>query len=241
VSTSSHVSPISLLEGMSVLSLESGNKLGQISDLFIDPINGVLIGITLSMPDGSVGALSQTEIYSFGKDAVMARSEGSIQPWDESILQAGQEASKLIGTKIITESGDVLGQITNVFVTLRPPPQILYEARNSIIDKLLGREFFLPASVGHALSDDATRLVVPDATPDIAVSDLAELVSKEIEVKSYDPAAESTGIYDDDDTVIVRQDEDETVIVRQEEDETVVRIRRDEDDTVLRPPRVQED
>jgi uncharacterized protein YrrD len=223
MSASRNVSPINDLKGMSVLSLDSGNELGRLAGLFIDPINGLLLGITLSMPDGSIGGLSHSEIHSFGRDAIMARSDGT----NNSALHGGQEASKLIGTKIITESGDVLGRITNVFVTLRPPPQVLYEARNSIIDKLLGREFYLPASVGHALSDDATRLVVPDAATDIAMSDLAELVGQNVEVRSYEPDAEPSGIYDDDDTVIVRDDEDETV----------VRLRNDEDDTVLRPPR----
>ena len=222
-----NVYPINVLKGMSVVSLDSGNKLGDIADLFIDPINGVLLGVTLVTPEGTVGGLPQTEIYSFGRDAVMVRASGSITSWDDSIPQGGQEASKLVGTKIITESGDVLGQITNVFVTMRPPPQILYEARHSIIDKLLGREFYLPAAVGHALSDDATRLIVPDATADIAVSDLAELVGRDIEVRSYDPVAERT-------------DEDDTVIVMNDEEETVVRLRNDEDDTVLRLPRPQD-
>ncbi|PYS98324.1 MAG: hypothetical protein DMF63_16875 [Acidobacteria bacterium] len=224
-----HVYPISVLKGMSVVSLDSGNKLGQIADLFIDPINGVLLGITFSTPEGGIGRLSHADIYSFGRDAIMVRAGDSIEPWDDSNLQSGQQAGKLIGTKIITESGDVLGQITNVFVTMRPPPQILYEIRNSIIDKLLGREFFLPASVGYALSDDATRLIVPDATTDIAVSDIAELVDREIEVRSYDPVAERS---DEDDTVIV---------VRDDEDETVVRLRNEEDDTVLRLPRRSEE
>jgi uncharacterized protein YrrD len=218
------VCPINDLKGMSVLSLDSGNKLGYIADLFIDPINGVLLGATLSMPDGSVGGLSHGEIHSFGRDAVMARTDGSIAAWDDTVLRGGREASKLIGTKIITESGDVLGQIADVFVTMKPPPHILYEVRNSIIDKLLGREFFLPASVGHALSDDATSLIVPDFTADVATSDLSELVGQSIEVRSYDPAGE-------------RSDEDDTVIVRDDEEETVVRFGSDEEDTVLRPPR----
>ena len=222
-----NVYPIDVLKGMSVVALDSGNKLGQIADLFIDPINGVLLGITLLTSEGTVAGLSQTEIYSFGRDAIMVRAGGAVASWDGSILEGGEEASKLIGTQIITESGDVLGQITNVFVTMRPPPQILYEVRHSIIDKLLGREFFLPASVGHALSDDATRLIVPDATTDIAVSDLAELVGRDLEVRSYDPVAE-------------RSDDDDTVIVRDDEDETIVRFGRDEDDTVLRLPRLQD-
>ncbi|MEO6334427.1 MAG: hypothetical protein ABIO91_05520 [Pyrinomonadaceae bacterium] len=233
------VSPMSLLTGMTVVSLATGNELGKILDLFIDPINGVLLGVTLVLSDGRRAGLAQGEIYSFGKDAVMVQSEQSITPLDNGELAGGQQASKLIGTKIITESGEILGHITNIFVTLKPPPQILYEARQSILDKLLGREFFLPASVGHALSDDAARLVVPDVTSEMAVSDLSNLVDHGIQVRSFDPAGARAGSSPrEDDTVLVAPDEDETVVRFRDEDETVVRLRGEDDDTVLRhPPR----
>ena len=229
------VSPINLLTGMTVLSLSTGNELGRILDLFIDPINGVLSGVSLSTSDGRVMGLGQDAIYSFGRDAVMVRDDAVLAPLDSGILGAGQPASKLIGTKIITEGGDILGHITNVFVTLKPPPHILYEGRRSLLDKLLGREFFMPASIGHALSDDAARLVVPNETADIAVSDLSNLVGQGIEVRSYNPAAEpGKSTPRDDDTIVVGFDDDETVVRHREDgDETVVRLR-DGDDTIVR-------
>lgn len=231
------VSPMSLITGMTVVSLATGNELGKILDLFIDPINGVLLGVTLALSDGSRAGLSQPEIYSFGKDAVMVQSEQSVTPLDNGELPGGQQASKLIGTKIITESGDLLGHITNIFVTLKPPPHILYEARQSILDKLLGREFFLPASVGHALSDDAARLVVPDVTIEMAVSDLSNLVDQGFQVRSFDPTVARPGSSArEDDTILVAPDEDETVVRFRDEDETVVRFRDEDDDTVLRYP-----
>ena len=226
------VSPISLLTGMTVLSLASGNKLGQILDLFIDPINGVLTGVTLSTPEGNVGELPYTEIYSFGRDALMAKEDKSVRLVDPAGSTPGQPASKLIGTKIIAESGDILGQISNIYVTLKPPPRIIYEARNSILDKLLGREFFIPASVGHALSDDASRLVVPDSTMEIAHSQLADLVDQRIEVRSFDTTGPRASGREDD-TIIIGADDDETVVRFRDEDETVVRVG-DDDDTVVR-------
>jgi uncharacterized protein YrrD len=230
------VSPMSLLTGMPVLSMATGNEIGQILDLFIDPINGVLLGVTLLLGDGRLAGVTQDEIYNFGKDAVMIRSDESIIPLENGALEAGTQASKLIGTKIITESGDLLGQITNIFVTLKPPPHILYEARQSILDKLLGREFFLPASVGYALSDDGARLVVPDVTPDIAASDLSSLLSQHIEVRSFDDTGAKASFSRDDHTIPILIDDDETVVRFRDEDETVVRLG-DDDDTVLRLPR----
>ncbi|HVF30803.1 MAG TPA: PRC-barrel domain-containing protein [Pyrinomonadaceae bacterium] len=235
------VAPTSSLTGMTVVSLASGNDLGRITDLFVDPSSGVLLGVTLSMLDGRAGEIPNVEIYNIGRDAVMVRALESIAPPEAGVLDRGQSASKLIGTKIITESGDVLGHITNVFVTLKPPPHILYEARQSLLDKLLGREFFIPASVGHALSDDYARLVVPDVTTELAASDLASLIEQRIEVRTFDAGAERQSTDNDDtilvsvdeDATLVRFDEDETVVRFDDEDETVVRIG-DDDDTVLR-------
>ena len=150
--------------------------------MFIDPVNGIPLGVTLSQTDGRISGLLFDEIYSFGRDAVMAKTEQSIRLLDTDVLDAGRPASKLIGTKIITESGDMLGQISNVYVTLKPPPYILYEATQSVLDRLLGREFFLPASLGQALSDDCTRLVVVDITAEIADANLANFVGQRIEV-----------------------------------------------------------
>jgi hypothetical protein len=119
----------------------------------------------------------------------------------------------------------LIGQIANVFVTLKPPPRILYEARQSILDKFLGREFFVPAAVGHALSDDAARLVVPDITTEIATPDLESLIGQNFEVRSFDPSAPDPAVpFREDDTILI------------DEDETVVRFGED-DDTVLRNPR----
>ncbi len=228
------VSPINLLSGMAVLSLTTGNKLGHILELFIDPINGVLSGMTLSTPEGRIAGLGQEDIYSFGRDAVMVTSDEAVTYLDNRAFSRGQQASKLIGTKIITQSGDVLGHITNIFVTLKPPPHILYAAGQSLLDKLLGREFFIPASIGHALSDDAARLVVPNDTADIATSDLASLLGEGLQVRSYDPAAEPAPFSGrEDDTILVGFDSDETVVRPRDEDETVVRLR-DDDETVVR-------
>jgi uncharacterized protein YrrD len=219
------VSPIHLLTGMTVLSLTTGNKLGQILDLFIDPINGVLSGVTMLTPDQRIVALGREAIHSLGRDALMVTSDESVAPLDSGVLGTAQQASKLIGTRIITESGDLLGRITKIFVTLKHPPYILYEARRSFLDTLLRRGFFIPASVGHALSSDAALLVVPDETRDTATTDLASLLGQGIQVRSYDPSAEPIRSIDrEDDTIIVGVDDgDETIVRFRDDDETIVR------------------
>lgn len=221
------VAPVSELNGKTVLSLATGNQIGQVTDVLIDPISGVLLGLILSATAGGEAGLPIEKVYNIGRDAIMAISEDSLVAPESGELIPGEPVSRLVGTKIITDSGEVLGQISDVFAVLKPPPRIFYEVQQSLLDRLLGRAFFIPASLGHALSDDFARLVVPDITVDIANPDLLELVEQRIEVRTYDTETE-----DPDETIPVFVDEDETV-VRVDEEETLVRIG-DDDDTVIR-------
>jgi uncharacterized protein YrrD len=222
------VLPINSLIGMPVLSLATGNKLGQVEDLFIDPVNGVLLGITLVKTDGVHGSLGYDDVYSFGHDAIMARADVSVRPPEQSGFAGGVHAKDLVNTKIITESGNILGQIAGVFVTLKPPPLIVYSVRDNMLDKLLGREFFILAASGHALSDDNERLVVPDETAAASAPTIAALINKDLSVRSFPPNDTGGRVVDDDPTLLTPpgNSEFETVITG-DDDDTVIRLRRD--------------
>src|SRR5688572_26811409 len=223
------VLPINTLVGMTVLSRATGNKLGNVRDLSIDPASGALLGLTIAT-DGGLAALSYDDIYSFGRDAIMAERDDSVKLFDEERPAEHANAKEhLIGTKVITESGQLLGQIADILVTLQPPPFVVYEIRESLIDRLLGRGSYILASGGHALSDDAERLVVPDGTAEGALSDITELINQALSIRTFRPG--------DDITRVAARDADVTWVPGEGEDETVVR-RRDEEETVLRESRI---
>lgn len=175
----SNVVTADTLVGMTVLSRTTGNKLGVVQDLYIDPVEGLLKGVTMQTPDGSLAGIDYKNIYSFGHDAVMANDDESIVAIKEDWLENHSHAKKhLFGVKIVTESGNLLGQVANIYVRLTQPPFAVYEVRDSILDKLLGRNFFMFASAGRAFSDDAERIVVPDDITENAASSLRELMNR---------------------------------------------------------------
>jgi uncharacterized protein YrrD len=221
---SNDVMPIGTLAGRTVLSLSSGNKLGSVADVHIDPVNGRLLGLSLSDENGSAIDLPYEKIYSFGRDAVMADSDEAVR--DRAITENpfGKKAKDLLGTKIVLESGVLLGEIADVLVTLKPPPAVLYEVRRSMLDRLLGRTFFIPASVGYVLSDDAERLLVPDITAEIASINASDLTGPDVDVRSFPSFGSPHEI------------EDETVLRESDEDATILRQharKGDEDDTLI--------
>ena len=217
------VLPVSSLAGKLVLSLETGNKLGELRDLFIDPINGLVLGITIGDGETATG-LPYEAIYSFGHDAIMAISESALKPLEECSFGSSPRAANLVGTQVITVGGNVIGHVRNVFVTLQRPPIVVYSVGESLLDRLLGREWYILASDGHALSDDAARLVVPEFTAANTGKSIEELLNPAFSVRSYDQdAPHDTG--EDDTHVIPHRDYSETISGT--DDDTVVRLRPD--------------
>ena len=213
------VSPINTWIGMPVLSLATGNKLGFVTQVLIDPLSGVLAGVALDRD-----SLAYDQIYSFGRDAIMAVSDLAVQPLEESGLADGRNAKRLIGARVVTETGEVLGTISNVLITLKPPPFAVYAVRRSLLDKILGREFYLSASESHALSDDSERLIVQDSVADLALADLETAVARAMTVRTFTPPQRPAAEDDEGDETVVRfADEDETVLRFRDEDETIVR------------------
>jgi len=163
---------------MPVLSRASGNRLGEVYDLYIDPAQGILMGTTIKAPNGKLGGIDYTNIYSFGTDAVMVNDESRITVLnDEWVAQHPHAKKHLIGTNVLTEGGNHLGEIGNIFVRLTQPPMVIYEMRGSMWDSLMGRNHFIYAAKAGALSSNAERMIVPNAVVSNAASSLNELLN----------------------------------------------------------------
>jgi uncharacterized protein YrrD len=174
-----NVHPVDSFVGRTVLARATANKLGQLHDLIINPVDGLLAGISVRVTDGSLHSVETSEIYSIGPDAVMVNNDRSGLPTESSPLKAlPLVMNRLVGAEVITEGGKVLGQVANVYVNLTEEPVLLYEVRSSLLDKLLGHALFFPASQGHAFSIDGARLVVENDTAEKADHTLEALANR---------------------------------------------------------------
>ncbi len=167
------------LIGKTVISRATGNKLGRVHDLIVDPVGGVLLGLSAETPEGGGHVIECREVYNFGPDAVMVNGDDSLSPVGGSSLADAPLAKKeLMGASVVTEGGKRLGQVADIFVRDSSPPQVIYEVRESLLDKLLGRATFIPASAGRAVSADFKRIIVPDDTPGQAAESLDALSTR---------------------------------------------------------------
>jgi uncharacterized protein YrrD len=176
--------------GRSVVSLQTANKLGEIHDLLLDPQSGRLAGFSIKRPDDSYALVANEEIHGIGPDAVMINRDESLLAADQSPLK-GLPLIKheLVGVKVITDSGHLMGTVADIFIHLSETPTFIYEVRSSIFDKLLGHAFYFPASVGCVLSHDRTALVVSGnpETMDRKLNTVTRRLIGNFEVGTYQP------------------------------------------------------
>lgn len=156
-----NVQNIEQLIGRPVVSLETANELGHVADLLTDPLSGELAGFSVQGLDGSYALTSMLDVHDIGPDAIIVERDQSLAPVNDSSLKTLPKAKdNLIGVKVITEHGQLLGKISNLYLCIDKKPVFIYEVRSSLLDKLLGRAFYFAASLGCAFSDDGTALVV---------------------------------------------------------------------------------
>ena len=156
-----NIQNISTVIGRAVLSVNTANNLGKVSDFAIEPETGKLVGLAVQKLDNDYGLVEYSNIHSIGPDAVMIEDDQSLQPPDQSPIKSCPLAQgELIGVKVMTEEGQLMGKISKIFMQLVDKPVFVYEVSSSIFDTLLGHGFYFPASLARAYSDDGISLVV---------------------------------------------------------------------------------
>jgi uncharacterized protein YrrD len=149
------------LIGREVVSLETANKLGRVADLLVDTVAGQLAGFSVRRPDHTIALASVLDVHGIGPDAVVVENDQSLVLRDASPLNALPKSKEnLIGVKVMSDHGQHLGSISNMFLCIDRQPTFIYEVRSSFLDALRGRARYFAASLGCALSADGASLVV---------------------------------------------------------------------------------
>lgn len=121
MTSSNYITKGTQIIGLDIISIKTGKKLETVTDILYDPRVNKVIGIlvdTGSWFSESRIILTQN-IISVGKDAVMVEDENAIQTGSEvssrvSQIAGGEET--LQKDEVITENGEKLGQISDIYV-----------------------------------------------------------------------------------------------------------------------------
>jgi uncharacterized protein YrrD len=156
-----NIENIDKLIGRAVVSLETANKLGRVADVLTDPLSGELAGFAVKRLDETDALVSILDIHGIGRDAIVADGDHSLVLVEASPLNAlPRGKGNLIGVKVITEHGQLLGRIAKLFLCIDRRPVFIYEVRSMLWDKLLGRSLYFAASLSRSFAADRSALVV---------------------------------------------------------------------------------
>lgn len=123
--------------GKDILSLDDGIKLDTVTDLVVDPAGRQVVALLVT--EGGFMSSSQVvptdEISSFGKDAVVVRSSGSVisVAEDPELRELVERQEKILGKKVFTTRGDAQGSISDIYFDDHTSAVVGYEVSGGLL------------------------------------------------------------------------------------------------------------
>ncbi len=160
----------SKLRGMSVVSVDNADKLGEVKDVLVDTEAQRVVGLELKNSSPYAGnAVPADGIHSVGKDAITVRGgDRGHETRDEPATRENSDLrndnvvrlDKLLGAKVLSEGGDMLGTLHDVEVDPSNFRITSYELGTGPLAKITAPSKRLDASQG--VRYDNGILMVPE-------------------------------------------------------------------------------
>jgi uncharacterized protein YrrD len=162
------------LSGRAVVDLDAAEKVGSIHRIVLDPDQRQVAGFLVARGSSVSGqpnhmTLPASAVRAIGPDAVTMHRRSSITDQQIDHLQTLPAASDLIGRKVVTEDGRMLGRVTDVLIERGTGRIVGYPIGHgdvlAKVEKLFGgdkhRGQFLAADADLRAGDDL--IVAPEA------------------------------------------------------------------------------
>ncbi|MFE0095247.1 PRC-barrel domain-containing protein [Streptomyces sp. NPDC059015] len=155
----------------------AGEDIAQVKDVVFDPMRGTLTCFTLSGRGLLAGPLKRAllwkKVHALGPDAVMVRDGDALEDDDQAAREQidAPGGGRVVGARMMTEDGTVLGTITDVIIETGKAPRVIgYEVDSAA---QTGRTVFLPVIKPSSVSEE--WMVVPPGTGDFTAGDVVGL------------------------------------------------------------------
>ncbi len=158
----SSLNTVSQLKKMPVVLPETGEIVGQISDVIIHPTEGTVLGLILRSIEGVTCAVAANDFFIFNRNNVVVILESALSSQTgvrEKIGGGISACREAIGARIVTEKGKYMGDVSDVLI-MEEPQRVVYQILESHWQKYFGRGFYISADLPYAWSRDGTRFIV---------------------------------------------------------------------------------
>ncbi|MCL4552410.1 MAG: PRC-barrel domain-containing protein [Candidatus Marsarchaeota archaeon] len=150
------------LRGKAVVALDTAHKIGEVDSLYIKPEEQKVVGIRVrSRQYNDRLAIAAPNIHSIGQDAVTITSNSLLQhPTRIPELAHVPALEQIEKARVVTESGKLLGQISDVYIDAENCEITKYELEGSFWENLTQNKHTFVARKGMQFGTNI--LVVPD-------------------------------------------------------------------------------
>jgi uncharacterized protein YrrD len=166
------------LIGLPVVTVDEGEDVAEVKDVVYGTADAGLLGFTLRNRGFLGGPMRQVlpcgDIVAVGRDAVMVPSATVLDEANKEFTELSGDAKgrNVIGTDVLTDAGNRLGEVTDVIVYIDDRPEVVgYEiGKGPLLDERNGA-VFIPLPETLAVSGEA--LMVPAAVQEFVTDDLS--------------------------------------------------------------------
>ncbi len=151
------------IQGLAVIDLKTGKKVGTIEDFYFEPTSSAIRGLLVKT--GLLGrrVLLSSAINAIGLDAVTFNDESNLVKEHDDQLAGTAAGRGLLAYRVLSEGGNVVGTIGNVIINVSTPTATLVEAfelAGNILERFSKRVASFSAKQVARYGHDV--LVIPD-------------------------------------------------------------------------------
>ena len=154
------------LKGRGVVALTTAERLGQVDDVLFDPQYQEVLGFRVKQGGlfGQTEVLLRDNVAALGADALTVPSPDVINEEGRfAELAHAATLSQVVGTKVVTEGGELLGTIVHLEVDDDARTVTAYRLASSLSDRVLGHDAEAVAADEVLRLGDGGSMIVPDA------------------------------------------------------------------------------
>jgi uncharacterized protein YrrD len=178
----------SRIRDMAVVSIEDAEKIGTVHDLLVNPDGQRVVALLVKTGKGQEPSVVPVdEIASIGRDAITIHDSRGVAT-DLALEEGTVHFGRLLGTKVLTRSGDLLGTVAEVEVDSSSFAIVGYELSTGTVSDVIGNRKKLASYDGVHYGKDI--LMVRD-TGDVRHDDHAPIDDREHVVSRQYPEDET--------------------------------------------------
>jgi len=148
------------VRGRPVITVDSGERLGEIQDVYIDPQQRRIALLRIRRTSGDINDVAFEDVHSIGADAVMLPSRDVLRlAGDHS--QTFLDIDELVRLRVVTEQGEARGTVDDAEFDPASGALTAFVISPPGIGGLLGRRQSVPIDQVRTIGRDTVVLTVP--------------------------------------------------------------------------------